>query len=197
MDAVHGVAAVARSQLPAIASAVSNAGRPADHEVKALAMTADHDGPGSACACPRATRRTRLNLQVTLPNGDGAVRLARRTTRDVLARCRLAHVEETAVLLVSELVTNAVRHARDTHAIALDLEIGNTWLLIEVQDADPHWPHRRNPGSFDESGFGLVLVDGLADKWGVRDTATGKAVWAELDTRYPAGRRPGQAGRRG
>jgi serine/threonine-protein kinase RsbW len=160
-------------------------------------MTADHDGPGSACTRPHATRRTRLNLQVTLPNGDGAVRLARQTTRDVLARCRLANAEETAVLLVSELVTNAVRHARDTHAIALDLEIGNTWLRIEVADADPQWPHRRIPGSLDESGFGLVLVDALADKWGVRDTATGKAVWAELDTRCPARRRPGQAGRRG
>lgn len=156
-------------------------------------MTADQDGPRSAYARPRATWRTRLNLRVTLPNGDGAVRLARQTTRDVLARWRLAHVEETAVLLVSELVTNAVRHAHDTHAIALDLEFGETWLRIEVQDADPHWPHRRILRSLDESGFGLVLVDALADKWGVRDTATGKAVWAELDTRYPeteAGRAP-------
>ena len=36
---------------------------------------------------------------------------------------------------------------------------------------------------FDGSGFGLVLVDSLACKWGVRETATGKAVWAELDER--------------
>jgi anti-sigma regulatory factor (Ser/Thr protein kinase) len=148
-------------------------------------MTADQRRPRSAPARPRVTQRTRLNLQVTLPNGDGSVRLARQVTRDVLARWRLAHMEDTAVLLVSELVTNAVRHARDTHAIALDLEIGEAWLRIEVQDADPRWPHRRIPGRFDESGFGLVLVDGLAAKWGVRETATGKAVWAELDTRHP------------
>jgi len=148
-------------------------------------MTADQGRPRSAQARPRAAQRTRLNLQVTLPNGDGAVRLARQVTRDVLARRRLAHVEDTTVLLVSELVTNAVRHARDTYAIALDLEIGDTWLRIEVQDADPCWPHRRAPGRLDESGFGLVLVDALAGTWGVRDTATGKAVWAELDTRDP------------
>jgi anti-sigma regulatory factor (Ser/Thr protein kinase) len=122
---------------------------------------------------------------VTLPNGDGSVRLARQVTRDVLARWQLAHMEDTAVLLVSELVTNAVRHARHTHAIALDLEIGDTWLRIEVQDADPCWPHQRTPGRFDESGFGLVLVDSLAANWGVRETATGKAVWAELDTGNP------------
>ena len=147
-------------------------------------MTADQGGPRNARVRPRATQRTRLNLQVTLPAGDGAVRLARRVTRDVLARWRLAHVEETAILLVSELVTNAVRHARNTYAIGLDLEIGETWLRIEVQDADPRWPQPRTPGRFDESGFGLVLVDALAGKWGVRETATGKAVWAELDTRH-------------
>jgi len=157
-------------------------------------MTGDQGRPRSAPTRRRATQRTRLNLQVTLPNGDGAVRLARQVTRDVLARRRLPDVED-AVLLVSELVTNAVRHARDTHAIALDLEIGETWLRIEVQDADPCWPRRRTPGRLDESGFGLVLVDALADTWGVRDTATGKAVWAELDTRHPgeAGAWAGQA----
>jgi serine/threonine-protein kinase RsbW len=150
-----------------------------------MSMMADQGRPRSALARLRAAQRTRLNLQVTLPNGDGSVRLARQVTRDVLARWRLAYLEDTAVLLVSELVTNAVRHARQTRAIALDLEIGDTWLRIEVQDADPCWPHRRTPGSFDESGFGLVLVDGLATNWGVRETATGKAVWAELDTRNP------------
>jgi anti-sigma regulatory factor (Ser/Thr protein kinase) len=148
-------------------------------------MMADQSRPRSAPARLRAAQRTRLNLQVTLPNGDGSVRLARHVTRDVLARWQLAHLEDTAVLLVSELVTNAVRHARHTHAIALDLEIGDTWLRIEVQDADPCWPHRRTPGRFDESGFGLVLVDGLAANWGVRETATGKAVWAELDSQNP------------
>ena len=146
-------------------------------------MTADQGGTRSPRVRPRATQRARLNLQVTLPTGDGAVRLARRVTHDVLTRWRLTHVEDTAVLLVSELVTNAVRHARDTYAIALDLAIGATWLRIEVQDADPRWPKPRTPGRLDESGFGLVLVDALAGNWGARETATGKAVWAELDTR--------------
>ena len=149
-------------------------------------MTADQGGTRSPRVRPRAAQRARLNLQVTLPTDDGAVRLARRVTRDVLARWRLDHVQDTAVLLVSELVTNAVRHARDTYAIALDLEIGATWLRIEVQDADPRWPKPRIPDRLDESGFGLVLVDALAGNWGVRQTATGKAVWAELDTRIPA-----------
>ena len=157
-------------------------------------MTADQSGPRSVRPRSHGTQRTRLNLKVTLPTADQAVRLARQAARDALAGWQLAHLEETAVLLVSELVTNAVRHARGTYAIALDLETAGAWLRIEVQDADPRWPQPRTPGRFDETGFGFVLVDALADKWGVRETATGKAVWAELDTR-PGGEPGTWAGR--
>ena len=125
----------------------------------------------------------RLNLQMTLPTASRAVRLAREATRDALATWRLACLEETAVLLVSELVTNSVRHARDSEAITLELEAAGTWLRIEVTDADPRWPQPRTPAGFDGSGFGLMLVDALAGKWGVRETGIGKAVWAELDAR--------------
>jgi anti-sigma regulatory factor (Ser/Thr protein kinase) len=125
----------------------------------------------------------RWNLQLTLPTASHAVRLARHTTRDSLATWRLASLEETAVLLVSELVTNAVRHARGGNAITLELEASQSRLRIEVTDTDPRWPQPRTPAGFDESGFGFVLVDALAGKWGVRETATGKAVWAEVDER--------------
>ena len=152
-------------------------------------MTADQGRPSGAHARPGGAERTRRLTQMTLPTADHAVGLARQATRDALATWRLAHLEETAVLLVSELVTNAVRHARSTDAIALELETAGTWLRIEVQDADPRWPQPRTPAGFDESGFGFVLVDALAGKWGVRETATGKAVWPELDKRQ--GREPG------
>lgn len=127
---------------------------------------------------------------MTLPTADRAVRQAREAARDALAAWQLAHLEETAVLLVSELVTNAVLHARGTYAIALELETAGTWLRIEVQDADPRWPQPRTPDRFDESGFGFMLVDALAARWGVRETETGKVVWAELDTRDPGEPRP-------
>jgi anti-sigma regulatory factor (Ser/Thr protein kinase) len=120
---------------------------------------------------------------MTLPTASRAVRLARQATRDALVTWRLAYLEETAVLLVSELVTNAVRHARGSDPITLELQAAGTWLRIEVQDADPRWPRPRTPAEFDGSGFGFVLVDALAGKWGVRETATGKAVWAEIDER--------------
>jgi serine/threonine-protein kinase RsbW len=120
---------------------------------------------------------------MTLPAEDHSVRLARNAAHVVLGAWRLAHMQETAVLIVSELVTNAVRHARETDVVDVDLHATRTCLRIEIQDCDRQWPQPRIPGGFEESGFGFVLVDALAAKWGVRETTTGKAVWAELDIR--------------
>lgn len=144
-------------------------------------MTADHYGPCGTRVYPDAAHGTQRNLRMTLQSTHHAVGLARQVTRDTLATWRLACLEETAVLLVSELVTNAVRHARGGRAIALELQTEGSWLRIEVHDADPRWPRPRTLAGFDESGFGFILVDAMARKWGVRDTATGKAVWADLD----------------
>jgi anti-sigma regulatory factor (Ser/Thr protein kinase) len=117
-----------------------------------------------------------------LPAHGLAARLARRATHDTLASWRLSHLEETAILLVSELVSNAVRHACTDLMPELALEFCGGWLRMEVADADPHRPLPRTPAALDESGFGFVLIEALADKWGVRETATGKGVWAELGT---------------
>jgi len=126
-------------------------------------------------------------MTLTLPAAGRAPWIARQVTRETLAAWRVSHLEETAVLLISELVTNAVRHARPGRlAMALSLEAAGTWLRIEVHDADPHEPRQRAPGGLDESGFGLLLIEALAGKWGVRQTVTGKAVWAELDARQVA-----------
>ena len=122
-------------------------------------------------------------LRMTLPAVNNSVRLSRYATRAVLTAWHLGHVDEAATLLVSELVTNAVRHARGTDVVTVDLHAGQSWLRIEVLDTDRHWPKPRVPDGFDESGFGFILVEALANNWGVRETDAGKAVWAELDTR--------------
>jgi anti-sigma regulatory factor (Ser/Thr protein kinase) len=128
--------------------------------------------------------------EITLAADGQAPGLARQATREVLTSWHVAHLEETAVLFVSELVTNAVRHASTGGSmLVLRLEAAGTSLRIEVHDADPQWPQPGIPSGLDESGFGFVIVDALANKWGVTDTATGKAVWAELDTR--PGHQPG------
>jgi anti-sigma regulatory factor (Ser/Thr protein kinase) len=153
---------------------------PADDEVEA--SMAKKSGPYDVQTSPDEAAGPWRRLLMTLPAEDYSVRLARHATHVVLTAWRLAHVEDAAVLLVSELVTNAVRHASGTDAVGVDLHATRTWLRIEIQDTDRRWPRPRIPDGSDESGFGFVLVDALAAKWGVRETEAGKAVWAELDT---------------
>jgi anti-sigma regulatory factor (Ser/Thr protein kinase) len=133
---------------------------------------------------PVAMREPLWVRQAMLPAAGQSPGLARQVAREVLASWQLTHLTDTAVLLISELVTNAVLHARTGgSALALHLELHGVWLRIEVHDGDLRGPEPRVPSELDESGFGFVIVDALADKWGVRETAAGKAVWAELDTR--------------
>jgi anti-sigma regulatory factor (Ser/Thr protein kinase) len=146
-------------------------------------MTAEQSGPQRVHMCTSGSEEIQRRLRMTLPAADNSVRLARQATRAVLTAWQLGYVEENALLIVSELATNAVRHARGTDLIALDLLAARTSLRIEVLDTDRSWPQPRVPDGFDESGFGFVLVDALAGEWGVRETEGGKAVWAELDTR--------------
>jgi serine/threonine-protein kinase RsbW len=122
-------------------------------------------------------------VRVMLPAAAQAASLARRQVRDALGRCGLSHLEDTAVLLVSELVGNAVRHARHGGS-ELELRMADTgaWLRIEMSDADPRPPQPHIPAGLHEFGFGFVLVEALAAKWGVDQGAEGKTVWIELDT---------------
>jgi anti-sigma regulatory factor (Ser/Thr protein kinase) len=147
-------------------------------------MTSDQSRPDHAHARHGITQGRCCAQQMTLPAAAPAARLARQATCQVLASWQLAHLTESAVLLVSELVSNVVRHARTTSEMILRLETAGTCLRIEVQDGGLRWPRPRTPAGLDGSGFGLVLVDTLADKWGVRHTPQGKVVWAELDIRH-------------
>ncbi|MEE4542222.1 ATP-binding protein [Streptomyces sp. V4-01] len=87
---------------------------------------------------------------------------------------------ETAVLLVSELVTNAVRHSRVRgRRIEIRCELREGALRVEVSDAGDGVPAVRAAGADDESGRGLALVAALAADWGVlpRPHGIGKTVW--------------------
>lgn len=132
---------------------------------------------------PRAaSEEVMWSRRVLLTAAGHAAKRARRATHVTLLSWGIAHLEETAVLLVSELVTNAVQHTRmGSSTIMLRLEIAQNTLRIEVADPDPRRPQPRQPVGLDESGFGFVLIEALAREWGTRNTAAGKAVWADLD----------------
>lgn len=145
-------------------------------------MAGDLGGSGAALAGPGVEGGECRAFSTVLPVHRLAARMARRATQDTLACWGLDHLGETAALLVSELVGNAVRHARASPVLKLGLEAYGTHLRMEVLDANPDPPLPRVPAALDESGFGFVLIEALADKWGVRTTAAGKGVWAELGT---------------
>ncbi|OEV12363.1 SpoIIE family protein phosphatase [Streptomyces nanshensis] len=102
---------------------------------------------------------------------------ARRLARRALARWDLEELSDAVELLVSEVVTNAVRYAE--RPITLRLLRTDT-LRCEVGDDVPQLPRLRQARATDEGGRGLYLVNRLARRWGATRLSTGKVVWFEL-----------------
>ncbi|PYC87565.1 PAS domain S-box protein [Streptomyces tateyamensis] len=112
----------------------------------------------------------------TLEVDTAEVHRARALVREQLAAWRLTALSDTTELLVSELVTNAVRVARDYVQLQL---IRVDKLLVEVSDDNHNLPSLEPAESMDESGRGLNLVSKLAERWGTARKAVGKVVWFE------------------
>jgi anti-sigma regulatory factor (Ser/Thr protein kinase) len=107
-----------------------------------------------------------------------APRLARQAMREWLASVRCPdRVSADALLVVSELLTNAVVHARSEATIVASFDDGR--LRVEVHDGDLT-PPRLSDQPDASGGWGLRLVAALADRWGWILTSSGKRVWAEL-----------------
>ncbi|WP_237703047.1 SpoIIE family protein phosphatase [Candidatus Protofrankia datiscae] len=117
-----------------------------------------------------------------LPADPAVVAQARQMATDQLAAWGLEEASFVTELVVSELVTNAIRHA--VAPIQLRL-IHESSLICEVSDASSTAPHLRRARVFDEGGRGLLLVAQLTQRWGTRHTPHGKIIWAEQP--FPTG----------
>jgi anti-sigma regulatory factor (Ser/Thr protein kinase) len=90
-------------------------------------------------------------------------------------------VVERARLLVTEVVSNSVRHGSTSEPIHVSVEVRPETLHVRVSDSGPSFePEVHRPGSGSESGWGLFLVDALSDRWGVHCDAV-VTVWFEVD----------------
>ncbi|GHD90700.1 ATP-binding protein [Streptomyces naganishii] len=108
-----------------------------------------------------------------------AVPEARRALRELLRHWGRPGTSEVAELLASELVTNALVHTDDDAILTATVSPGQ--LRVEVRDFVSRRPRARRPaGEEDTSGRGLVLVQSLADAWGVSPHGVGKSVWFVL-----------------
>jgi anti-sigma regulatory factor (Ser/Thr protein kinase) len=106
-----------------------------------------------------------------------AARRARSLIKRPLRQWDLTELIPPAELVVSELVTNAVRYAQSKISLRLVLEGG---LFCEVLDDSAAMPRLRQAADDDERGRGLQVVSQVAQRWGTRRTGTGKIVWCEL-----------------
>ena len=120
----------------------------------------------------------RVVHRVELDPRPESASMARGFTATVLERNGWADAIDTATLLVSELVTNAVRHGHPP--CALTVTVADDHVELAVEDGDPTPPVRREPDPTSEDGRGYLLVDALAAAWGVRRRAQGKAAWFTL-----------------
>ncbi|MFJ2733788.1 SpoIIE family protein phosphatase [Streptomyces sp. NPDC087317] len=131
----------------------------------------------------RAARpRLRHTLMTVAQAEPERVSVARRQLRELLHDWPDEEQVDSAVLLLSETLANVLLHT-DADALVLaevSGEKGERRLRVEVTDAGDDLPHKRRPGELASSGRGLVLIELLADAWGVVPRGKGKSIWFEL-----------------
>ncbi len=134
-----------------------------------------------------------LAASLRLTAVPAAVGHSRMFVRHTLDRWQLTEETENATLIMSELVTNAIKASgitdpdpkpwqiKDEHVIGVQLQVVHGKLFVEVWDRTPETPVRQNPDFNAASGRGLLLVEAVAERWDIyRPHAGGKVVWAEL-----------------
>ncbi|MFE0515176.1 SpoIIE family protein phosphatase [Streptomyces sp. NPDC058964] len=141
--------------------------------------------PGEGCGCgDTAFLRPTLRRTVLSVAQDEPERIAetRQHVRELLHDWPSAEQVDTAVLLVSEMVTNVLVHTDADALLVAEVagEAGDRRIRVEVTDAGDDLPHLRRPGELASSGRGLVLMELLAGAWGVDPRGEGKSIWFEL-----------------
>ncbi|MFI9275993.1 SpoIIE family protein phosphatase [Kitasatospora sp. NPDC052896] len=117
-----------------------------------------------------------------VPYDFAAVPRIRNECADQLVAWGLEELSFTAELILSELITNAVRYGAEPIRVRM---LRDRSLVFEVSDGSSTAPHLRYAASTDEGGRGLFLVAQLAERWGTRYTARGKVIWSEQPLTAP------------
>jgi anti-sigma regulatory factor (Ser/Thr protein kinase) len=119
-----------------------------------------------------------LHAALDLPPAPRSVPAARRVVAQLLTAWAAEAYTDDAALLVSELVTNVVRHVVGEAAMTVEVHLTQSALKVAVVDASTAPADARNPTA--QGGHGLWLVEAVADRWGSEEHGHGKRVWFEL-----------------
>ncbi|SPM00100.1 Putative regulatory protein [[Actinomadura] parvosata subsp. kistnae] len=122
----------------------------------------------------------RYQVDTTLPQEMGSITVARRLAGTVLRECGYQGRHEDVLLVVSELVTNALVHGDGPPSLRVRASVAR--VRIEVGDAGVALPETREPGP--ANGWGLHVVRLLSTGWGISPAESGKVVWCELAARF-------------
>ncbi|RSS40449.1 SpoIIE family protein phosphatase [Streptomyces sp. WAC08241] len=127
-----------------------------------------------------APRRTLMTIAQAEPE---RIAEAREQVRQLLHDWADEDQLDSAVLMVSEMVTNVLVHTDGDALLVAEVACDGTSrrLRVEVSDTSDELPHRRRPGEMASSGRGLVLMEMLAHAWGVDPRGEGKSIWFELN----------------
>jgi anti-sigma regulatory factor (Ser/Thr protein kinase) len=117
-----------------------------------------------------------MSLERAFPGTMQSIVLARRFAAEALVGIE-PDLADTVMVMVSELVTNSVRHAASEFTLSLERDLDS--IRVAVSDEGERRPSLRNPTPAEQSGRGLQIVNALCDSWGVTETAgrRGKTVW--------------------
>ncbi|WP_338698533.1 SpoIIE family protein phosphatase [Streptomyces sp. Q6] len=133
---------------------------------------------GGVSAAP-VVRRSAMTIAQAEPE---RIATARQQLRELLHDWADDDQVDSAVLLVSEMVTNVLVHTDGDALLVTEITAESPRRLrVQVSDASDDLPHRRRPGELASSGRGLVLMELLAQRWGVDPQGEGKSIWFELD----------------
>jgi anti-sigma regulatory factor (Ser/Thr protein kinase) len=125
-----------------------------------------------------------LSVRVEAATGPEVVGAARALLRTMLELWDCDDPDDAGVLLTSEIVTNAVRHAAGVLAMQMDLSLADGMVRVAVEDCASAVPRPIVVDHDSVGGRGLVLVEALASRWGSTPTDRGKVVWFEFPVNY-------------
>ena len=135
------------------------------------------DRPAALALVDARQRRPRTLMEV--PHDISGPARARAAVAECSSRLGLDGVSEDLTLVVSEMVTNAIRHAAPP--VSLEIESSEDGVVVAVRDGSPLRPTPRDADEQAEGGRGMLLVDLLTAAHGVRPQPPGKTVWARLE----------------
>nr|WP_238420543.1 SpoIIE family protein phosphatase [Streptomyces taklimakanensis] len=158
-----------------------------EDDIALLLLSRGTEGPS-----PRRPTVRRLVLSVAQTE-PARIATARHQLRELLYDWASDDQAEGAVLLLSEVLTNVLVHTEGDASLVAELsgERGSRRLRVEVADPSDELPHRREPGELASRGRGLLLLEMLADSWGVAPRGVGKSIWFELRESAGSGRTTG------